>query len=121
VPADKKIELEAHLDKAMANRHAHKKLRLAARARMATTGETYQTARARILQLHQPAGRPPATPRATDSSVDLLSIRYFGVPAALATFEIAGRLAVLVVSSAHRSAPFPQNPVVALGPPRVVH
>lgn len=105
----------------MANRHGHKKLRIAIRARMARTGESYQQALARILELHEPVGRTPARPKATESGLDLLSIRYFGVPAALATFEIAGRLAALVVSSPHHPGPFPKNPIIALGSPRTVH
>lgn len=87
---------------------------------MARTGESYQKARSSLLHLDGPT---PASTRweATDNGVDLVPIRYFGAPAAIATFEIAGRLAVLVVSSSHRPAPFPQNPIVALGPPRAVH
>jgi hypothetical protein len=97
----------------MGNRHGNKKLRLAVRARMATTGESYQRALSSLRHVDVPDG--------ADSGVDLLPIRYFGAPAAIATFEIAGRLAVLVVSSAHRAAPFPQNPMIALGPPRALH
>lgn len=104
----------------MGNRHGNKKLRLAARARMARTGESYQKA---LCSLRHPDVPEQTSERcgATESGVDLLPIRYFGAPAAIATFEIAGRFAVLVVSSQHRPAPFPQNPLVALGPPRAVH
>jgi len=81
---------------------------------MARTGESYQRARAAVLALHTRS-------EATDIAVDLLPIRYFGVQAALATFEIAGRLAVLMVSSPYFLGPFPLNPLIALGPPRAVH
>ena len=104
----------------MGNRHGNKKLRLAVRARMATTGESYQKALSALRHLDVPE-RASVRWGATDSGVDLLPIRYFGVPAAIATFEIAGRLAVLVLSSPHRPAPFPQNPIASLGPPRAVH
>lgn len=104
----------------MGNRHGNKKLRLAVRARMARTGESYQKA---LCSLRHPGAPEQTSARwgATDSGVDLLPIRYFGAPAAIATFEIAGRLAVLVVGSQHRPAPFPQNPIASLGPPRAVH
>jgi hypothetical protein len=104
----------------MGNRHGNKKLRLAVRARMARTGESYQRALSSLLHL-EVLTQAPTRRVATDNGVDLLPIRYFGAPAAIATFEIAGRLAVLVVSSPHRPAPFPQNPIVGLGPPRTVH
>lgn len=102
----------------MGNRHGNKKLRLAVRARMARTGESYQKA---LASLRHPGVLAQTSRGATDNGVDLLPIRYFGAPAAIATFEIAGRLAVLVVSCPHRPAPFPQNPIVALGPPCAVH
>ncbi|WP_437315238.1 hypothetical protein [Sorangium sp. So ce385] len=99
----------------MGNRHHHKKLRADVRARMARTGESYQRALARILDERS----SPAPAR----GVDLVPIAYFGAPAALATFEIAGRLACLVVSSPHRPRPFPHDPLVALAMrgPRTVH
>lgn len=87
---------------------------------MARTGESYQKALSSLRHLDAPA-QPSMQWGATDTGVDLLPIRYFGAPAAIATFEIAGRLAVLVVSSPHRQAPFPQNPIIALGPTRAVH
>ncbi|MBK6463126.1 MAG: hypothetical protein IPF92_19285 [Myxococcales bacterium] len=93
---------------------------LAVRARMARTGESYQKALSSLHHVEAPTQSSTCS-EATDSGVDLLPIRYFGAPATVATFEIAGRLAVLVVSSSHRAAPFPQNPIVALGPPRTVH
>jgi hypothetical protein len=102
----------------MGNRNGNKKLRNAVRTRMAKTGESYQKARAQILRLDEPARQ--ASSRSEAADIDLLSIRYFGVPMGLATFEIAGRLAVLAVSSPHRLAPFPPNPLVALGR-RTVH
>jgi hypothetical protein len=89
---------------------------------MASTGESYQKALSSLLHLDGPAQRPAqARCEATERDVDLLPIRYFGAPATLATFASAGRLAVLVVSSPQRPAPFPLNPIVALGPPRAVH
>jgi hypothetical protein len=90
----------------MGNRHHHKKLRTEVRARMARTGESYQKALARILD--------ERSARVTDGTVDLVRIEYFGTPAALATFEITGRLACLVVSSPHHPRPFPDSPLVAL-------
>ena len=104
----------------MGNRHGNKKLRRAVRARMASTGESYQRALSSLLHRDVPIPAPAGS-EPTDSGVDLVPIRYFGVPAAAATFEIAGRLAVLVVSSPHHPTPFPQNPLVALGLPRTVH
>jgi hypothetical protein len=87
---------------------------------MATTGESYQKALSSLL--HLDVTGPSSTRWApTGNRVDLLPIRYFGAAAAIATFEIAGRLAVVVVSSTHRAAPFPQNPIVALGLRRAVH
>jgi hypothetical protein len=64
-------------EEAMANRHSHKKLRAEIRARMAKTGESYQTARQRILM------------RANEQhpEVDLVPFRFFGVPMTLATAE----------------------------------
>jgi hypothetical protein len=104
----------------MGNRHGNKKLRLAVRARMARRGESYQKALSSLRHLDVPA-QTSMRWGATGNGVDLLPIRYFGAPATLATFEIAGRLAVLVVSSPHRPTPFPQTPIVALGPTRAVH
>lgn len=104
----------------MGNRHGNKKLRLAARARMARTGESYQKALSALRHREVPE-QTSTRCGATDNGVDLLPIRYFGAPAAIATFEIGGRLAVLVVSSPHRAAPFPQNPIASLGPPGAVH
>jgi hypothetical protein len=99
----------------MGNRHHHKKLRAEVRARMASTGESYQTALARI-QARRSAS-------AVRSPMDLVSVEYFGVTATLATYEIAGRLACVIVSSPHHRGPFPANPLVALASrgPRFVH
>src|SRR4051794_20746798 len=98
----------------MGNRHHHKKLRAEARARMARTGESYQKALSRI---QADRGRSSAV------GVDLVSIEYFGVAATLATYEVAGRLACIVVSSPRKAGPFPANPLVALASrgPRIVH
>ena len=109
----------------MGNRHANKQLRRAVRARMALTGESYQQAHA-SLRLRPPTRQAPAAPRPTAprptaGDVDLLSIRYFGVPSVLATFEIAGRLSVLVLSNPFLSGPLPLNPLLALGSRRSVH
>jgi hypothetical protein len=89
----------------MGNRHHHKKLRAEVRARMARTGESYQRALARI----QSERAESAT-----GTVDLLPIEYFGTPAALATFDIAGRLACIVVSNRYVPRPFPTSPMFAL-------
>jgi hypothetical protein len=99
----------------MGNRHHHKKLRAEVRARMARTGESYQRALARILD--ERAGAPPAR------EVDLLAFEYFGVPATLATFEVAGRLACVAVSSRLASGTFPRSVLLSLAPVarRVVH
>jgi hypothetical protein len=98
----------------MGNRHHHKKLRAEVRARMARTGEGYQRALARILE--ERTARPA-------NAVDLVRIDYFGASAALATFEVAGRLACVVVSSRHAARPFPETPLFALGSldPHAVH
>lgn len=92
----------------MGNRHHHKKLRAEARARMARTGESYQQALTRLRDERERATHAPAR------DVDLVAIAYFGAPATLATFEIAGRLACVVVSSRHLAGPFPRNPLVGL-------
>ncbi len=79
----------------MANRHSHKKLRADIRVRMAATGESYQTARHRILL--------GTSPREHDVDVDLLATEYFGMPITLATFpaiEPLGRPAIVRVPSA---------------------
>ena len=78
----------------------HKKRRAEVRARMARTHESYQRALARIL--------------AGDDDVDLLAIEYFGVPVALAIYDIGGRIACLVVSSSCHRGPFPGTPLHAL-------
>jgi hypothetical protein len=97
----------------MGNRHRHKKQRLEIRARMARTGESYQQALAKILHER-------AVPIA---DVDLVGIDYFGEPAALATFQILGRVACLLVSSRLHPRPFPDSPFFALATrgPRTVH
>jgi hypothetical protein len=99
----------------MGNRHHHKKLRAEVRARMARTGESYQRALARIRE--ECEGRAPAR------DVDLVAFEYFGVPATLATFEIAGRLACVAVGSRLASGIFPRSVLLSLGAVarRVVH
>jgi hypothetical protein len=116
-----RLELEDRLDKAMGNRHGHKQLRRAARARMANTGESYQQARSSLLAQRQPL--PLARPETEASSIgaDLMPIRYFGLPLAMATFQIAGKLAVLALSGPQGRGPFPLNPLLALGSTRAVH
>jgi hypothetical protein len=86
----------------MGNRRHHKKLRAEARARMARTGESYQQALDRIRG-------------ARGTNVALLRIDLFGVPATLATFEILGRIACVVVHG------HPRSPLIALGARHVVH
>jgi hypothetical protein len=102
----------------MANRHGHKKLRSAARARMLSTGESYQKALTHIREAN-PHGRAAAM--LPVSSVDLVSVCCFGWPAALATFEIAGRISVLLLLGPHRSDLRPRNPFLALGSPRTLN
>ncbi len=84
----------------MANRRTHKKLRAEIRARMATTGESYQAARQRILL------------RAVENGarVDLVPFHYFGVPMTLATAEgnVVHSVAVLrPAPTSGRSYPLP--------------
>ena len=76
----------------MANRHRHKKLRAEVRTRMAKTGESYQTARERILA------------RSTHTAVDLVPFQFFGVPMTLATAEGNALHSVAVLRHAPRSA-----------------
>jgi hypothetical protein len=84
---------------------------------MLSSGESYQKALTHI-RAAKPPGGAAATPPV--SSVDLVSICCFGVPAALATFEIAGRFSVLLLLGP-RSDLRPRNPFLALGPPRTLH
>lgn len=84
----------------MGNRHHHKKLRAEIRARMVTTGESYQRALAWVL--------------AARDKYSLLEIEYFGASATLAVYAIEGRMACLVVSSSHQRGPFPRTPLHAL-------
>ncbi len=102
----------------MGNRHHNKKLRAEVRARMARTGESYQQALARVVD--ERAGSVLAR------GVDLMEIAYFGVPATLATFEIAGRLACVALSSCHLAGPLPRSVLLGLAPDahrdvRIVH
>jgi hypothetical protein len=75
----------------MANRHAHKKQRAEVRARMASTGESYQKALTHILS-RQVAGSSPQT--------DLVSFYYFGIPVTLATIQMHGMAVAVLVPSA---------------------
>ena len=108
----------------MGNRHASKKLQRAVRERMALTGETYQAARARIVEGR---GRGQAVPGTAlggvpaPGDVDLLPIRHAGVPGTLATFELAGRLALVFVSAAGGVGPFPRSPFAALAASGTLH
>lgn len=99
----------------MGSRHGNKKLRNAVKARMAATGETYQRARTRILE--------GVAPNASGAArrVDLISISYWGRAATLATFEIAGRLAAVLVAGTSSSGPFPRSPVLGLSASGLVH
>ena len=91
----------------MGNRHGNKKLRAKVRARMGKTGESYQKALSAIL-----ASRATDATDATtmSSTVDLVRAHYFGTPISLGTFEIADRLACVVLST---SQLFPAGPFVA--------
>jgi hypothetical protein len=93
----------------MANRHSHKKLRAEIRVRMASTGESYQAARARIVT------------RAMDVEIDLVPFRFFGVPMTLATAE--GRIvhSIAVLRATRGSAPSYPLPVAAWLRPRGVN
>lgn len=75
----------------MANRHSHKKLRAEVRARMTTTGESYQTAWA------------GAVTRSRHTSMDLVPFRFFGLPMTLATAEGSVLHSVAVLRHAPRS------------------
>lgn len=99
----------------MANRHRNKQLRRAARARMAATGESYQQARNSLLALRERALPDQSDNDAASSGADLMAIRYFGLPLALAAFPIAGRLSVLLLSGPHGRGPFPSNPLFGFG------
>jgi len=106
----------------MGNRHGNKQLWRAARARMAETGESYQQARASLLAAPEAARCVRATARATDVGADLTPVRYFGVALALATFQIAGKLSVMVLAGPHGQGPFPLTPLHGLGSAaRAVH
>jgi hypothetical protein len=63
----------------MANRHANKKLRAEILARMRETGESYQTAYARVVA----RARLPDAAR----TADLVACTRFGVPMTLITFS----------------------------------
>ena len=99
----------------MGRRHGNKKLRNAARARMAIKGESYQSARRRIVE-HLEASVDWPFPRA-----GFIPIRYGGTPAMIAWFDIAGHLALVVVSGIDPSAPFPRSPLLGLSASRLVH
>jgi hypothetical protein len=79
----------------MSNRHAHKKQTAEIRARMAKTGERYQTARDRILA------------RSTDpaSAVDLVPCARFGVPTTLAILSVQSLHWFAWIGHAPRSGP----------------
>jgi hypothetical protein len=83
---------------------------------MARTGENYQRARTALLAMRAAREVTPA-----NVGVDLVPFRYFGVPMALGTFEIAGRLAALWLSGPKGPGPFPRNPLLGLGSSRSVH
>ncbi len=78
----------------MANRHSHKKLRAEIRARMAETGESYQTVRERILS--RPTRHTPA--------VDLVTLTFFGQPVTLAPAEGGSFHSITVIRHAQASA-----------------
>lgn len=80
----------------MANRHSHKKLRGAARAQMARTGESYQQARQRLL-VQRPAAQAQAL-----SGFELLEFSHLGKPAILASWHSYGVPVALLISEAIR-------------------
>ena len=98
----------------MANRHTHKKLRAEIRARMAETGESYQTAWHRVLA-HVPE-RPKHATR-----VDLVPFTYFGVPITLATSEALAFQLVTVIRHAPQHAHSWTPPVTTWLHPRGVN
>lgn len=81
---------------AMANRHAHKKLRAEVRARMRTTGESYQRALARIRARRRVC-------------VALTPTLLFGHERAIATIEMHGIVMNILVGSSG-------SPLLASGP-----
>jgi hypothetical protein len=91
----------------MGNRHHDKKMRAAARAAMASTGESYQQALCRLRNARRTAGAPTR-------DVDLVPIEYFGIPLTLATFEILGDISCVAVSGSRFPRPFPESPLFAL-------
>ena len=96
---------------AMANRHHHKKLRAEILARMATTGESYQAARQRIV-----------TRRTKERAhVDLVAFRFFGLPMTLATTEGAVVHAVAVMAAAPKASRSFPLPIARLLSPRGVN
>jgi len=78
----------------MANRHSHKKLRAEIRARRVTTGESYQTARQRVLARQTP----------DPIAADLTPLTRFGVPMTLATLSGGGVQWFAVLGHAPRTA-----------------
>jgi hypothetical protein len=77
----------------MANRHSHTKLRAEIRARMASTGESYQTAHRRILALRSSAPRVERT-----DVPDLIATTYFGMPITVAAYKIFSHVRLILVS-----------------------
>jgi hypothetical protein len=93
----------------MANRHAHKKLRAAIRARMAATGESYQKARACILSQR----------RLPHVRADLLALTWYGLPVTLATYETDDLCGAMLIPSSRLWGhgypnPFPHYALLAL-------
>lgn len=89
----------------MGNRHHNRKLRTAARAAMAQTGECYQTALSRLRR-----ERRASTAQRPD--VDLIAVEYFGRPLTLATFEMLGDLSCVVTLDLWQ--PAPKSPLFSL-------
>lgn len=77
-------------ERVVANRHANKRLRAAVRARMASSGESYQRAHARLLR-----ERGALVP-----GVDLLACKWFGIPITVATIEIGLGMSVVGIAAA---------------------
>lgn len=88
----------------MANRHSHKKLRTEARARKARTGESYQQARQRLLDLTSSFSSSPQA----CSGFNVLEFRCFGKPAVLASWHSFGIPIAMVLAEARRPLMFPR-------------
>ena len=98
----------------MGNRHAHKKLRRAVRERMARTGESYQTARTRLLKQSAPIF---AGLHAKQSAFDLLAVTIHGRRSVIAIVLLGERLAVLSVPGSLGDTRISRSPLAAFRQP----